>query len=127
MYKLFCLPEHDDGDSIVHDTLSKDKRIEIMIHVQVMKYGQYCHCGWRDRWGERSGIEREGGERGRGEREAESGKEVKSIIGLHRTLREEEKVVTKIPYSLDKLQVCSFGQTLVYYNILTSQTYMIKT
>ena len=69
----------------------------------------------------------EGGERGRGEREAESGKEGKSIIGLHRTLREEEKVVTKIPYSLDKLQVCSFGQTLVYYNILTSQTYMIKT
>ena len=45
MYKLFCLPEHDDGDSIVHDTLSKDKRIEIMVHVQVMKYGQYCHCG----------------------------------------------------------------------------------
>ena len=79
-----------------------------------------------EKW-DREGGRREGGERERGEREAESGKEVKSIIGLHRTLREEEKVVTKIPYSLGKLQVCSFGQTLVYYNILTSQTYMIKT
>ena len=82
-----------------------------------------------EKW-DREGGRREGGERERGEREAERGKEVKSIISLHRTLREEEKVVTggkKIPYSLDKLQVCSFGQTLVYYNILTSQTYMIKT
>lgn len=41
--RVVNLRGQDNGHGIIEDTLSKQQRIEVHIHFQLIKYGQNCH------------------------------------------------------------------------------------
>lgn len=37
------LPEENDGNCIIHDTLTKHQREDVVVHMEVVEDSQHCH------------------------------------------------------------------------------------